>query len=457
MKKCLLGLLLVVALVAVSCSLDNAVQDEVVTVSFAKLKARAINETDYTVSSKGTWGTSAVELGTVDTYYWTYKATKGDTGGKKGETAEFTDCATETGLGGAREFSQGKWTFELKAYVSKDERTAGAKAVFYGMVSVDSLTDKGTVNIPVDYTYVAGTGKAVITITPTIKQSATKYKVTKITMTIAGENVDLSEAADKTWSVTKDGIASGLQTVGIKLYVDNEEAPRYSNADFGTAVIMHGMTTNISASAEVTLKPNVVSVTFTSTLPSTQPSLAVGTAGPGGGYIFYDVDADNNDGTNGGKGADGLTSADLGWKYIQAATTDLRQQKWGPSGSYSTEDGIGTGYANTKKINSAASTGNMTEAVFGQRIDGGYGWFVPSKAELQLMYDKLSQTGLVTFEPVEYIGYWSSTETTSETSAYYTRLKKDNGKMQTSSRTSGINVRPVRYLTASGEPYIPAE
>ena len=457
MKKCLLGLLLVVALVAVSCSLDNAVQDEVVTVSFAKLKARAINETDYTVSSKGTWGTSAVELGTVDTYYWTYKATKGDTGGTKGQVG-FTNCATGTGLGGAREFSQGKWTFELKAYVSDAERTAGAKAVFYGTVSVDSLTDKGTVNIPVDYTYVAGTGKAVITITPTIIQSAdTSYKVTKITMTIAGKDVNLSEAADtKTWSVTKDGIASGLQTVGIKLYVDNEEAPRYSNENFGTAVIMHGMTTNISASAEVTLKPNVVSVTFTSTLPSTQPSLAVGTAGPGGGYIFYDVDADNNDGTNEGKGADGLTSAELGWKYLQAATTDLEKQTWGPDGSYSTEEGIGTGYANTKKINAEAKTGNMTEAVFGKMIDGGYGWFVPSKAELQLMYDKLSKTDLVTFTKI--LGYWSSTESTNTTSAWYRPLQKDyNDKLQTSGRDKAICVRPVRYLTASGEPYIPAE
>ena len=46
-----------------------------------------------------------------------------------------------------------------------------------------------------------------------------------------------------------------------------------------------------------------------------------GDKGPTGGYIVYDIDADNS--SSEPKGSDGLASSDLGWRYIEAAPKDL--------------------------------------------------------------------------------------------------------------------------------------
>ena len=45
---------------------------------------------------------------------------------------------------------------------------------------------------------------------------------------------------------------------------------------------------------------------------------SVGDRGPAGGYIFYDCDADNDSGNQ-----DGLISSECGWRYLEAAANDL--------------------------------------------------------------------------------------------------------------------------------------
>jgi hypothetical protein len=468
MKKCLLGLLLVVAIIAVSCSQDNAVQDELISISFAKLEAKAIESAE----DNGTTVTATVKIGEVADYYWSYKATKADEGFSTGATEGFVSCGDAAGLGGARNFSKGKWTFELKAYATSEARTAGTSAIFEGKVTTESLTNAtNTVNIPINYTYVSGTGTAKFEITANLDTSTTGdegngYAISAIKMTIGTTEVSLTkDSTDETkWTATKDSVTSGAHAVGITVTVSKTSADdeTATKADLCTAVIMHGMTTEITgtASVKLTLQDEQISITFNPTTPTTQPTLAVGETALGGGYIFYDVDADNNDGTEGGKGADGLTSADCGWRYIQAATSDIttnaNKKAWGPSLLLSTATTIGSGYANTKKIYDATTdktTDNMATAVWNKTIDGGTGWFIPSFRELKALYAVL-KAGKNLSSLGNGVHYWSSSDT-SETMSR--TIVFESGNEGIKSKSNGCMVRPVRYLTESGEVYIPTE
>ncbi len=173
----------------------------------------------------------------------------------------------------------------------------------------------------------------------------------------------------------------------------------------------------------------------------------VGDKGPAGGWIFYDCDADNDveytaeDGTT-KKNKDGLTSAECGWRYLEAASADLAATlSWGPSGSsYSTGTGIGTGKSNTDKLIAASGQFPAAEAC-ANYSEGGYDdWFLPSLDELGLMYTNLkleSKGG--TWQSDEL--YWSSSEGNSGNawSLYFFNKHQDSNF-----RSNSFYVRPIR-------------
>ncbi len=272
MKKCMLGLLLVVAMVAVvSCSQNSLAQDDLVSVRFSKLEARAIDNDTCSVTGDATWGGANVKIGGVEDYWWTYTATKNDDGFKSGEQTTFANWSDEKGLSGSRTFSAGSWKFELKAYASEDDRTEGTKAVFTGEATTGKLTSSTTISVPMSFTYVEGTGSADFEIFTTISQpEGETYAITKVEMIIGEETVNLTEG-DSSWSGSVSGVASGRQKVGIKVYVDDETEARVFE-EIGSAYIMHGMTTNISGSATVTIAGDkTVDVTLSPTIPSSVP------------------------------------------------------------------------------------------------------------------------------------------------------------------------------------------
>lgn len=127
---------------------------------------------------------------------------------------------------------------------------------------------------------------------------------------------------------------------------------------------------------------------------------AVGDVGPTGGYIFY---------------ADSSGDYD-GWRYLEAAPVDISGTKvWGTFNfSVYGADGsaVGTGAQNTLDIiaGDAYST-NAAHACADYSVTVGdityADWFLPSKGELDLMYDNLHVNGLGGFQS-NY--YWSSSE-----------------------------------------------
>lgn len=93
--------------------------------------------------------------------------------------------------------------------------------------------------------------------------------------------------------------------------------------------------------------------------------LHVGGIGPGGGYIFYDVDADNDSGN-----ADGLTSRSCDWRYMEVSKFDLGRLDGVPSISSSASrsgDGFVFGYYRTSSTgeNSYVNGSSSTSRAFG--------------------------------------------------------------------------------------------
>ena len=121
--------------------------------------------------------------------------------------------------------------------------------------------------------------------------------------------------------------------------------------------------------------------------------------GPAGGYIFYDKGSYSN-----------------GWRYLEAApvSTEWKSKQWGSYGTFigGTEKGVGTGQSNTTTIvtwlNSHSETGKAAQ-LCDALVYGGYSdWFLPSKDELNLIYENLYLFGVGGF--ATYIAYWSSSE-----------------------------------------------
>ncbi len=202
-----------------------------------------------------------------------------------------------------------------------------------------------------------------------------------------------------------------------------------------------------------------------------QTTFAVGDTGPAGGYIFYDCDADNNDGQNDGAGTDNLKSSVCGWRYLEAAPSDLTSADGATAtfvfGYYyasgynqvlsSGNTAIGTGKKNTKALvdamgtiarttdNSDATTDQYAARLCSTYRGGGLSdWFLPSQEELKLMYDKKADIG--GFSDARY---WSSSESSKNYAVYYDFSSSTNAKGD-NTRANAYRVRPIRAFAEAG-------
>jgi len=130
----------------------------------------------------------------------------------------------------------------------------------------------------------------------------------------------------------------------------------------------------------------------------------IGDVGPAGGWIFYDLGNGN---------------------YLEAAPSDLPgtggpkwgsikapQDVWGDVGStiVGTSDAIGTGQANTTAIVGEPATTGMAKLADDLVVNGYDDWYLPSKDELDRMWDNLADEGIGGFETGTSGYYWSSSE-----------------------------------------------
>ena len=170
---------------------------------------------------------------------------------------------------------------------------------------------------------------------------------------------------------------------------------------------------------------------------------SIGDAGPAGGLVFYDK---------------GFYSD--GWRYLEAAPSDIggfvfeyyRSDKEN-NNVVGTATAIGSGRYNTENLKkhmdmdgkaySGSSGEGVKEYAARKCLDYEYrgydDWYLPSKDELNLMYENLHRNGLGSFADYSY--YWSS----SEDNAFNAWTQYfDDGMQDYNSRFSVFRVRPVR-------------
>ena len=179
------------------------------------------------------------------------------------------------------------------------------------------------------------------------------------------------------------------------------------------------------------------------TLKAVWRDYRVGDIGPAGGYIFYDCDADNADGNK-----DGLISTECGWRYLEAAKDDYYETThWGDSSddNYGTKYAVGAGRENTIKLKNLGKKDYMVYKIWGKEFYGYSDWFVPSRDELNLMYENLHKKGLGSFRNDRY---WTSCEYFDEDGAHscYYACYQDfaTGKKDGHLRTADDYLRLIR-------------
>ena len=138
--------------------------------------------------------------------------------------------------------------------------------------------------------------------------------------------------------------------------------------------------------------------------------------GPAGGYIFYDkgsyYKADFTIVKAAGNGTVPINPNYDGWRYLEAAPYDQSAgTEWGCYGvSISGAGGtaVGTGKQNTIDIEAGCTIAGTAADICANLSLGGYSdWFLPSKDELNLMYENLKVFGVGSFAGTKY---WSSSE-----------------------------------------------
>jgi hypothetical protein len=164
------------------------------------------------------------------------------------------------------------------------------------------------------------------------------------------------------------------------------------------------------------------------------PAYRVGETGPAGGLIFYDK------GNNSG-----------GWRYLEAGPVETEfQAPWSVRGTSvdNLQETIGSGKLNTQLIVETFKKTSGEWDTAAQKCEdlvyrGFDDWFMPSKAELDLMYGNLKRKNLGDFKE-EW--YWTSSRGYS-TGSYMaaTQYFKD-GRMELDGRGNRFYVRPVRQV-----------
>jgi hypothetical protein len=152
----------------------------------------------------------------------------------------------------------------------------------------------------------------------------------------------------------------------------------------------------------------------------------IGDRGPAGGIVFFDK---------------GSTSD--GWRYLEAAGNDVGEEiawfngKWNDIKNTGRE--AGRGKMNTDILVETQGLGSYAAQLCRNlELNGFRDWFLPSTAELDILYTNLKLKGLGNFSPSYY---WSSSQFNF---GYAWRVNFANGEPRGVNKADRYRVRPIR-------------
>jgi TolB-like protein len=198
--------------------------------------------------------------------------------------------------------------------------------------------------------------------------------------------------------------------------------------DINTAQILSSSTLRMKGIDEIFDKLPVFVKEMMKNLPDPPGVYKVGGKGQAGGIVFYDKGVFSN-----------------GWRYLEAAPAETEfKAQWGAYGKTvgGTGTGVGSGKENTRliiqRLRQLGETGKAVQSCAGLDFGGCNDWFLPSQAELDLIYKNLKLKGLGGFSGN---GYWSS----SEGYGSYSCLQRfSDGHQSEHLKDDTISVRAVR-------------
>jgi len=173
---------------------------------------------------------------------------------------------------------------------------------------------------------------------------------------------------------------------------------------------------------------------------------SIGDTGPAGGIIFYDQGSDIN-----------------GWRYLEAAPADaefITEEGWGlydvdVRGTLSV---LGAGKRNTEIIlnllKQNGESGVAADRAAALVINGYKDWFLPSKDELNMMYENLWKRKLGNFrEDGNYDGLYYSSTQFNDNNMYLTWEQSfKDGQANTGKRGYQTFIRAARVFKSNGQP-----
>ena len=314
---------------------------------------------------------------------------------------------------------------------------------------------------PAGITFNTSTG--LLSGTPTSTQSATTY-------TITATNVTGSATATFTLTVSSS-TPSFTFSSNTETKVVTTALVGYTISSTGAAITSYSLVGTLpsglnfsTSNGRITGTPTETRTATTYTIIGTSASGETATAtyrlrvtgdigdvGPGGGVIFYYLAAGFKCGPTRTANCKYLEAAPSGWSGVSDKRVTWAKLPYydtvvnnPTSPETSTARAIGWGYRNTLAIINQGNTETTTSAAslavsYTVTVNGDIydDWFLPSRDELQQMYDNQSSIGgFVVGDP-----YWSSTEMASGTAYTY---RFNTGGAVVSKNQSVVRVRPVR-------------
>ena len=216
--------------------------------------------------------------------------------------------------------------------------------------------------------------------------------------------VNVPNGADLIWTVGGTTLA---HETGSSIILRTEELP------IGVSMVV----------LRVTYQDRLSLFSFRIEIEAASIVYAIGEPGPAGGIVFYDKGDDSD-----------------GWRYLEAWSADEGEYQWKTSttGTSGTSMEVGSGFTNT--YTAMAGAEHPAAGVARNASHGGFNdWFLPSKDELDLMFQRKQEIG-----NFEAFYYWSSSEDVDNDGSAWAQWFGTSGFQTTLGKTNDPWVRVIR-------------